>query len=116
MHDHGVVRSMLDHIHAHFQRPLRLADLAAVLNMNASYLSSLFSSTMAVTFHRYLADLRLAKAKELLRDPAWHICEIAAATGHSSPSHFDNAFKARVGCSPSAWRASASTGGSDFSV
>jgi AraC-like DNA-binding protein len=101
---HGVVRAMLDHLHAHYQYPMGLADVAAALKMNASYLSSLFSTTMGVSFHCYLGELRLLKAKELLRDPAWHVCEVAAATGYSSPNHFNNVFKASVGLSPSTWR------------
>ncbi|MCX6878828.1 MAG: helix-turn-helix transcriptional regulator [Verrucomicrobia bacterium] len=92
-HDRNVVR-----------RPLGLADVAAALRMNASYLSRLFSTTTGVNFHCYLGDLRLTKAKELLRDPVWRVCEVAAATGYSSLSHFDNVFKTCVGISPSAWR------------
>ena len=108
-HPHGphataVVRAMLDHVHAHYHRPLGLSDLAATLGMNASYLSSLFVSTLGVRFHHYLSEFRLTKAVELLRDPLLRICEVAAATGYVSPSHFNNVFKTLVGVSPSAWR------------
>jgi AraC-like DNA-binding protein len=103
-HTHGAVPMMLDYLHAHYQQPLGLADVAAALKMNASYLSTRFSAAMGVGFHEYLSEFRLAKARELLLDPARHICAVAAATGHSSPSHFDNVFKASVGISPSAWR------------
>ncbi|MCX6879176.1 MAG: AraC family transcriptional regulator, partial [Verrucomicrobia bacterium] len=65
-HDRSIVRTILEHLHAHYRRPLGLADVAAALRMNASYLSRLFSTTTGVNFHCYLGDLRLTKAKELL--------------------------------------------------
>lgn len=109
VHAHGphataVVRTMLDHVHAHYHRPLTLSDLAATLGMNASYLSSLFAAAMGVRFHHYLNEFRLGKAMELLRDPLRRICEVATATGHASPNHFNNLFKSMTGVSPSAWR------------
>ena len=73
--------------------------------MNASYLSSLFAGTMGVHFPRYLNEFRLAKAMELLRDPLCRICDVAAATGYTSPNHFNNVFKTMVGVPPSVWRA-----------
>jgi AraC-like DNA-binding protein len=108
-HAHGphataTVRAMLDHVHAHFHRPLDLADLAATLGMNASYLSSLFVAAMGVRFHHYLSEFRLAKAMELLRDPLRRISEVAATTGYTSPNHFNNVFRTMTGVSPSAWR------------
>jgi AraC-like DNA-binding protein len=103
-HTEQLVRMMVDYIHRHYHRPLALGDIAAELRMNASYLSNLFSKTKGVTFHRYLDALRLARAKELLRDPRTRVCEVACAVGYVSPNHFRNVFKAREGSPPSVWR------------
>lgn len=75
------------------------------MHMNPSYLSTLFSQTTGVTFHHYLEQVRLARAKELLRDPRRRIWEAARATGYASPDAFRHAFRAREGLSPEAWRA-----------
>ena len=72
--------------------------------MNAAYVSSLFYTATGVTFHHYLEEFRLAKAKELLRDPVKRVCEVACAVGYANPNHFRDVFKARVGIAPSVWR------------
>lgn len=95
---------MLDYLQIHSHRPVQLGEVAAALQMNASYLSSLFSATMGMSFHHYLEELRLTRARELLRDPTRRISEVASDVGYSCPSHFWRAFKAHVGFSPRMWR------------
>lgn len=103
-HRQQLVQRMLDFVHEHYSQPLQLHDVAAAMNLNASYVSSLFSSTLGVTFHHYLEEYRLAQAKELLRDPVKRISEVAYAVGYSNPNHFRNVFTTSLGLPPSAWR------------
>lgn len=103
-HPRQIVQRMLDYIHQHYCRPMQLGDLAEAMNMNAAYLSDLFHTALGVTFHHYLEQLRLAKARELLRNPVNRVCEVACAVGYVNPNHFREVFKAHVGVSPSAWR------------
>jgi len=107
-HSRQRVEVMLGYIQEHYSDPLQLSDLAAAVGLNASYVSDLFSTTLGVTFHHYLEELRVAKAKELLRDPRKQVCEVARAVGYTSPNHFRSVFSARVGRPPSAWRYAAS--------
>ncbi|MGD0061588.1 MAG: AraC family transcriptional regulator [Verrucomicrobiia bacterium] len=104
-HAQKIVDAMLDYVHQHYLRPISLDDLASAMNMNASYLSALFSQTTGVTFHHFLEEVRLSKARELLRDPRNRIGEVARAAGYASPDAFRHAFKAHEGLSPEAWRA-----------
>ena len=106
-HARKLVGAMLDYVHQHYHRPISLGELASDMNMNASYLSALFSQTTGVTFHHYLEELRLTKAKDLLQDPATRVSEVAYAVGYATPNYFRDAFKSRVGVPPSAWRQSA---------
>jgi len=101
-----LVQRMQEFIHEHYSHPIQLSDLATSMNLNASYLSSLFSTTLGVTFHHYLEEFRLARAKELLRDPVKRVSEVAYAVGYSNPNHFRSVFVSRVGLPPSAWRQS----------
>jgi AraC-like DNA-binding protein len=104
-HAQKLVEAMLDYVHRHYLRPIGLDDLASAMKMNASYLSTVFSHTTGVTFHRFLEEVRLSKAKELLRDPRNRVGEVARAAGYASPDSFRHAFKAHEGLSPEAWRA-----------
>ncbi|HVM59320.1 MAG TPA: AraC family transcriptional regulator [Verrucomicrobiae bacterium] len=100
-----LVEAMRNHVYQHYHRPIGLKDMALVMKRNASYLSALFSQTTGVPFHRFLEEVRLSKARELLRDPRNRIVEVACAVGYASPVSFRHAFKARAGLSPEAWRA-----------
>jgi AraC-like DNA-binding protein len=104
-HAQKIVDAMLDYVHQHYLHPISLDDLASAMNMNASYLSTLFSHTTGVTFHQFLEEVRLSKARELLRDPRNRIGEVARAAGYASPDAFRHAFKSHEGLSPEAWRA-----------
>jgi AraC-like DNA-binding protein len=104
-HARKLVDAMRDYVHQHGHRPISLDDLASAMKMNASYLSALFSQTTGVTFHQFLEEVRMSKARELLRDPRNRVGEVAGATGYASPDAFRHAFKAHEGLSPEAWRA-----------
>lgn len=103
-HREQVVRRMLEYVHANSHSPLQLGDVAKALKMNACYLSSLFSHHTGVCFHYYVTKVRLAKARELLRDPLRRACEVACAVGYASAESFRSSFRHETGMSPSAWR------------
>ena len=98
------VDAVLDYVHQHFHRPMSLGEAASAMKLNAAYLSTLFTRTTGMAFHQFLQEVRLSKAKELLRDPRNRISEVALAVGYASPDVFRRAFKAREGHSPEAWR------------
>lgn len=97
---------MLAYVRDHYRKPMSLDQLAQALGRNASYLSTVFSSATGVTFHAYVDELRLCRAKEMLRDTAQTIAQVAVEAGYASEDWFRHAFKAHTGLSPSAWRAS----------
>jgi AraC-like DNA-binding protein len=103
-HREQLVQRMQDYIHQNYSRPIQLQDLAAALNLNPSYVSYLFSTTLGVTFHHYLEEFRLARAKDLLRDPVRRISDVAFAVGYTNPHYFRYVFTTRLGLPPSAWR------------
>jgi AraC-like DNA-binding protein len=104
-HAQKLVEAMADYVYQHGHRPISLDELASAMKRNASYLSALFSQTTGVTFHQFLENIRLSKARELLRDPRNLVCEVACAVGYVSADSFRHAFKSHEGLSPEAWRA-----------
>jgi len=103
-HAQKLIEEMLDYVHHHYHRPINLHEVASAMKMNASYFSGLFSQTTGVQFHQFLEEVRLSKAKELLRDPRKRVGEVAGAAGYASLDAFRHAFKAHEGISPAAWR------------
>lgn len=63
----GKVKKYLQH--NYMMCDISLDSVSAILNLNASYFSSLFKRTFQVNFLDYLTELRMDAAKELLMDP-----------------------------------------------
>lgn len=89
-------------IEHHFREPIRLQDAAAVAGLSASYFSDAFHRLSGVPFSRYLLKLRLDYAHTLLRASDLPITEVCFASGFSTLTYFEKAFKARFGCTPRA--------------
>lgn len=80
--------------------------LARQLNISEVYFRKLFKEKYGTTPHKYLLNLRLERAKQLLSDRALPVTLIAEECGFSGVYHFCKAFKENVGQTPTAYRRS----------
>lgn len=93
----------IEHHYADAEMSLNAA--AAHVFVSPTYLSILFKKKLGVTFIDYLINLRMEKAKALLRDTGKRTYEIAAETGYSDPQYFSSCFKKYTGLTPTEYRA-----------
>ena len=94
------------YIAQHYADPdMSLNAAAAHVFVSPTYLSILFKKKLGVTFIDYLINLRLEKAKALLRDTAKRTYEVAAETGYGDPQYFSVCFKKYTGLTPTEYRA-----------
>jgi AraC family transcriptional regulator len=98
------LRRLVDYIEAHLADDLNLEAMAAEVGMSPYYLSRVFKTAVGQSPHQYVLGRRLERAKNLLRDTATPIADVALATGFSSQSHLSNRFRRAVGISPAAYR------------
>ncbi|WP_058305996.1 response regulator [Gracilibacillus massiliensis] len=96
------IKKYIDH---NYHKPLQLSDIAVDFHLNASYLSSTFSKEVGVTISDYLLQLRISKAKELLRTTNLKIETIAKQLGYENPRYFHQVFKKHVCTTPNEYRA-----------
>ncbi|GAU78881.1 response regulator [Fusibacter sp. 3D3] len=81
-----------------------LNTVAQIVNVSPTYFSSVFSQQMGKTFVESLTELRMEKARELLRCTNESGSEIAAKVGYNDPHYFSFLFKKINGCSPRHYR------------
>ena len=86
-----------------------LQDAAKAAGMSDSRFSTVFSQEMGITFTEYLTNLRMAKAKELLRATQLRSSEISASVGYSDRHYFCYLFKKNTGMTPGEFREKNST-------
>jgi AraC-like DNA-binding protein len=102
---HPQVQRALQLIEENYTDPqLTVAGIARGLNINATYLAHLFSQQVGVRMSRYVANLRIQRAKQLLSATNWQIKRVAYESGYDNPDWFSQVFHSHTGQSPTAYR------------
>lgn len=97
------LKRMLDLIHRHYNKNLKLDTLADVFSYSSAYLGKLFKNSTGYSFNSYLDNVRMEKAKELLTQ-GYKIHQVANEVGISDVDYFREKFKKHEGVSPSDYR------------
>ncbi|SDX57946.1 two-component system, response regulator YesN [Paenibacillus sp. CF384] len=98
-----VVDQLHGYIHEHIEGDLSLSRLADLVGLNSSYLCRLYKQLTGSGLSEYITELKLTKAKELLRDPQLKIGEVALRIG-LDPGYFSRYFKKMTTLSPQEYR------------
>ena len=105
-YDHLIEKAKA-YIRDHYAKnTLQLPDVAAHVNVSAGHLSTVFNQENSISFTDYVAEVRIEKAKELLRSTDMSSAEIAFEVGYNDPHYFYTIFKKVVGMTSSAYRTS----------
>jgi AraC family transcriptional regulator len=99
------VLQVLDYINDHLNQDIKLADLAALLDMSQFHFSHLFKQAMGTSPYQYLLQQRIERAKQLLKQSDRSIVEIALECGFNSHSHLSKTFRQSTSMTPKAYRA-----------
>lgn len=78
-----------------------IAGLSRAVHLNEFKLKRGFKELYGTTVFGYLRQIRMEKAREMLRLQKNSVIEVANAVGYSNPSHFARAFKQAFGINPS---------------
>ncbi len=99
------VQQAKSYIEQHFmEADLSLNDIATLINLSPSHVSTIFAQETGQTFKDYLTEIRIQKAKELLRITDLRSSEISEQVGYNDPHYFSFVFKKNTGFSPSEFR------------
>jgi AraC family carnitine catabolism transcriptional activator len=82
--------------------PLPVTRIAADCGLSSRQLERLFLAQLGVGPAQFYRELRLDRARQLLRQTLLSVTEVAMACGFQSASHFSTRYSARFGCTPRA--------------
>ncbi len=83
---------------------VHVADVADVLNISPSYLTRIFNRKLSISPMRYINEVKVSSAKEMLRTGNLTVKEIAARLHFSDPLYFSRVFSQLEGLSPREYR------------
>lgn len=98
------VQKVIVMIESNLSSDLTLSELANTLNINASYLSTVFKKETGKTVTSYVNEKRIELAQELLKTTNLQIQTIAQYCGIVDVHYFTRLFKKTTGVSPKQYR------------
>ena len=97
-----IVEEIILYFEEHYMDKISLELISETMYVSPFYISKIFKMVTGDTPIRYLINIRLDKAKELLEEsPELSIKEVADRVGYDDAYHFSKLFKKRFGISPS---------------
>lgn len=85
-------------------KDIRIEEIAESLKISSGYALEVFQKVYGISPRRYLSQLKLQEAKQLVHQPDLALTSIATMLGYSSLSHFSRQFKRWTGMSPRQYR------------
>lgn len=98
------MKKIMRDIDKNYTHKITLGDIARENHLSMGHLSALIKDTTGISFSSYIAGKRIEDAKNLLRNEALSIDEIADMVGYGDYFYFTKVFKKYTGVSPSAFR------------
>ena len=98
------LKKVLQYIGEHYSSPIRLSELAELVNMNEQYFCRYFKKNIGKTITEYINVIRVEKAATALAETEDKIIDIASACGFDNIGYFIRRFKKEKDMTPSEYR------------
>lgn len=87
----------------HFTESFTTKQLADMANVSQSHFYRIFKNNTGVSAKQYLNEIRINRAKSLLKSGEYSISEVAGLVGYGDIYYFSRVFKKTTGVPPSAY-------------
>jgi len=99
-----LIRQAVLYIRDNLARPLTVLEVSNYVNVSGRHFSRLFSKQMGCTFVKFVNQVRVETAVELLRNTDLSIKQIAEQTGYDDVHYFTRVFTRAAGVPPAKYR------------
>lgn len=97
-------RSVRDYVDGNLDGRPSITGAALRARLSPAYFSRRFRQSFGLTFSRFVAQRRIARAQMMMIQSSFSLCQIALACGFSDQAHFTRTFGELIGSTPSTWR------------
>ena len=97
-------RKVREYIDGHIARPIRVADLSALIHLSEAHFSRAFKRTFGASPHAFVTLRRIELAAQYMLETDTCLSDIALRCGFTDQAHLGNHFRQSTGETPAAWR------------
>ena len=98
------IRMAKQYIQENYGRNITLEDVCGAVGFSSAYFSALFKKETGEGFSKYLTQVRMDRAKELLLETSLSVAQVCEAVGYSDRKHFTQTFHKMTGVNPAEFR------------
>ncbi|MCH1982056.1 response regulator [Ruminococcus sp. OA3] len=98
------IKLVKSYIQNHYAQPIKLEEMSEMAGFNSAYFSTMFKKETGQTLTEYILQVRMDKAKELLKNKEIKINDIPELIGVGDAKYFSKQFKKVSGLTPSQYR------------
>ena len=98
------IRLAKQYIRQNYTRPIGLEEVSGYVGFSPTYFSTLFKKESGSNFVDYLSEIRMDRAKELLKETNLSVASICEQVGYSDLKHFTKSFRSYTGLKPNEYR------------
>lgn len=95
------IERTIEYLQENYRAHFSLQDVARIANLSPYHFLRLFKNETGQTPYAYLLDIKIERAKELLKSRKHTVTEVCFLCGFNNVSHFATLFKRKVGYTPS---------------
>jgi AraC-like DNA-binding protein len=97
-----LIEPAIEFIHNNYSSTqIDIEGMAKLCNMSCVYFRRIFANAFGSSPIKYINNLKIERAKELLRSRLYSVTEVCEIAGFSDPAYFCRLFKKEVGVTPS---------------
>lgn len=100
------IQRILAYIEENYHKDITLQDIADTFCLHKAHLARVFKEEMGMSLGAHVINVRIARAKQLLRSTELRVGEVQYMVGFNNPQNFYALFKKNTGVSPAEYRSS----------
>lgn len=105
---HSLLQKSLEYMQKNLgNSDITIETIAAAMYVSSSYLRKVYQNELCRTVMGILSEIRMNRAKRLIREGGVRLSDIASTVGFSDPAYFSRSFKKHTGLTPSAYEETA---------
>ena len=99
-----LVEDVVSYLSENLYSQVKIDDICKKISYSKAYIFKKFKQTTGKTLIEYHTDLKISKAKQLIRKKELSIKEISINLGFDTPNYFSKTFKKKTGLTPLEYR------------